>query len=111
MDALRYSPTIKRLIRQDPPEQLGRPTRLFLEQAVREGRVDDARQWLDYLALEVGGIHYLLSAWCWYMVRYYLDRVGEASWPDLAAREHGSLAWNDGRIARRAGRNGHLRGE
>jgi len=89
MDALRYSPTIKRLIRQDPPEQLGRPTRLFLEQAVREGRVDDARQWLDYLALEVGGIHYLLGAWCWYMVRYYLDRIGEASWPDLA---HESMA-------------------
>jgi hypothetical protein len=83
MDVLRYSPTVKRLIRQDPPEQLGRPTRLFLEQAVREGRVEDARQWLDYLALEVGGIQYLLSAWCWYMVRYYLDQDRGALWPDL----------------------------
>jgi hypothetical protein len=89
MDALRYSATIKRMIRQDPPEQLGRPTRPFLEQAVREGRVDDARQWLDYLALEVGGIHYLLSAWCWYMVRYYLDRIGDDAWLDLV---HASMA-------------------
>ena len=37
MDALRYSPTIKRLIRQDPPEQLGRPTRLFLERPYARG--------------------------------------------------------------------------
>ena len=31
MDELRYSTTLKRPIRQDPPEQLGRPTRFFLE--------------------------------------------------------------------------------
>ena len=39
MAVLRYSPTIKRLIRQDSPEELGRPTRLYLEEAVREGSV------------------------------------------------------------------------
>jgi hypothetical protein len=83
MAHLRYSPTIKRLIRQDPPEELGKPTRLYLEEAVREGRVNEAMQWLDYLIAEVAGIHYLLSAWNWYMVRYYLERVGEDAWPAL----------------------------
>jgi hypothetical protein len=83
MTYLRYSPTIRRVIRQDPPEELGTPTRRYLEAAVREQRMDDARQWLDYLLSEVAGIHYLLSAWSWYMVRYYLDRVGEDSWGAL----------------------------
>jgi hypothetical protein len=83
MAILRYSPTIKRMIRQDSPEELGRPSRLYLEAAVREGRLDEARQWLDYLIAEVAGIHYLLSAWNWYMVCYYLERVGEDSWPAL----------------------------
>ena len=89
MDELRYSTTLKRPIRQDPPEQLGRPTRFFLEQAVRDCRVDDAYRWLDYLASEVGGIQFLLGVWCWHMVRYYLDRVGDTSWSDLL---HASMA-------------------
>ena len=89
MAVLRYSPTIKRLIRQDSPEELGRPTRLYLEEAVREGSVDEARQWLDYLIAEVAGIHYLLSVWSWYMVRYYLEREGEDAWPALL---EGSMA-------------------
>ena len=83
MAVLRYSPTIKRLIRQDSPEELGRPTRLHLEEAVREGRAEEARQWLDYLIAEVAGIHYLLSAWSWYMVRYTLEREGEGAWHAL----------------------------
>jgi len=89
MAVLRYSPTIKRLIRQDSPEELGRPTRLYLEEAIREGRVDEARQWLDYLIAEVTGIHYLLSVWSWYMVRYCLEREGEDAWPALL---EGSMA-------------------
>ena len=83
---LHHSPTIKRAIRQDPPEQLGRPSRPFLEAAMRTGRIDEARQWLDYLLAEAGGIHYLLGVWNWYMVRAVLDRDGEKQWPALVAR-------------------------
>lgn len=79
---LRYSPTIKRMIRQDSPEQLGRPTRPFLEAALREQRLADAKQWLDYLLAEAGGIHYLLGTWSWYMVQALLGGERE-QWAGL----------------------------
>jgi hypothetical protein len=80
---LRYSPTIKRMIRQDPPELLGRPTRPFLEAALRERRLAEAKEWLDYLLVEAGGIHYLLGTWSWYMVQALLEGKRE-QWPGLA---------------------------
>ena len=83
MDNLTFSETIRRVIRRDAPEALGRPTRPFVETAVAAGKPDEARQWLDYLFVEIGGIHYLLSVWAWYMVRYWLDRKGEEAWSQL----------------------------
>ena len=74
MHDLRYSPKLNKLIRQDTPEDLGKPTRHIVEQTMQEGRVEEARQWLDYLFQEIAGIQYLLSVWSWYMVKYILER-------------------------------------
>ena len=83
MNNLTFSETIRRVIRRDTPEMLGRPTRPFVEAALAEGKPDEARQWLDYLFVEIGGIHYLLGVWAWYMVRYWLDRKGDETWSQL----------------------------
>jgi hypothetical protein len=77
MTSLQFSPTLNRMIRQDAPTELGAPTRPFLAAAVREGRADQAIQWLDYYLLELAQIRYIFGVWDWYMVRYYLDRKGD----------------------------------
>jgi len=76
------------MLRQDVPEHLGDPTRPFLETAVREGRVEEAKQWLDYFEGELSTIHVIFGVWDWYLVRYYLDRK-DATWSELL---HKSLA-------------------
>ena len=83
MTSLRYSPRINRLIRQDAPEDLGQPTQVFLEAAIREGQPDEARKWLDYLLNEQAHVVGIYAVWNWYMVRYYLDRKPEAMFADL----------------------------
>lgn len=83
MSSLQFSPTLNRMLRQDAPEKLGEPTRPFLEAAVRGGRADEARQWLEYYLLEFAQIWYIFGVWDWYMVRYYLDRRGDDAWKSL----------------------------
>ena len=83
MNALQFSPTLNRMLRQDAPSRLGEPTRPFLEAAVRKGRGGEAAQWLDYYLLEFAQIWYIFGVWDWYMVRYYLDRQGNVSWAQL----------------------------
>ncbi len=83
MTPLQFSPTLNRMIRQDEPTRLGDPTRPFLKAAVREGRADDARQWLDYYLLEFKNIWFIFGVWDWYMARYYLDRMGDDQWQYL----------------------------
>lgn len=80
---LQFLPELNRMIRKDTPEQLGSPTRPFLEAAVREGRVDEAYQWLDYFVNELTTIHTIFGVWDWYMVRYYLEKQGDAAWMKL----------------------------
>lgn len=91
MSSLQFSPALNRMLRQDAPEKLGAPTRPFLDAAVREGRADDAIQWLDYYLLEFAQIWYIFGVWDWYMVRYYLDRQGDAAWAQLL--EASMAAW------------------
>ncbi len=83
---LQFSPTLNRMLRQDAPERLGDPTRPFLEAAVREGRIAEAKDWLAYFENELSTIHVLFGVWNWYMVRYYLDRKGAATWNDLLTK-------------------------
>src|SRR5713226_4812329 len=83
MSSLQFSPTLNRMIRQDPPEQLGKPTRPFLEAAVRERRIDDALQWFDYYLVELAQIRSIFGVWDWYMAGYYLDRQGDDKWRHL----------------------------
>jgi hypothetical protein len=73
MSYLQYSPVIGRLIRQDPPADLGKPTRPFIEGAVKNGQVEEAKQWLDYYLSEQTLVVNIYVVWNWYMVRYYLD--------------------------------------
>ncbi len=80
---LQFLPTLNRMIRRDAPQELGKPTRPFLEAAVREGRVDEAHQWLDYFMNELTTIHTIFGVWDWYMARYYLDKKGETAWEEL----------------------------
>lgn len=83
MNALRFSPTLNRMLRQDAPLNLGAPTRPFLEEAVREARTSEALLWLDYFLLELEQIRYIFGVWDWHMVRYYLDRKGESAFLEL----------------------------
>jgi len=83
MSSLQFSTTLNRMLRQDEPEELGAPTRPFIEAAVREGRADDAIQWLDYFQQELAAIWYIFGVWNWYMARYYLERKGEDAWKSL----------------------------
>ena len=83
MSTLQFSPLLNRLIRQDAPSQLGEPTRPFLEAAVRAGRVEEARQWLDYYLHEQATIRTIFGVWDWYMARYYLERKGDDVWTQL----------------------------
>jgi hypothetical protein len=48
MPSLEWSESLGRKIRTDPPDQLGVPTWDLVKEAVREGRVDDALELLDY---------------------------------------------------------------
>lgn len=83
MSQLHFSPRLNRLVRQDPPAELGQPTRPHLEAAIREGRTGAAIAWLDYFLLELAQIRTIFGVWDWYMVRYYLDRAGEGEWAEL----------------------------
>lgn len=91
MSSLRFSPTLNRMLRQDEPEALGAPTRPFIEAAVREGRADDAVQWLDYFQQELAAIWYIFGVWDWYMTRYYVERKGEGAWESLL--QNSMAAW------------------
>lgn len=83
MEALNFSHTLNRMLRQDAAINLGLPTRKFLENAVREGNAAESVRWLDYYLLEFEQIQYIFGVWNWHMVRYYLDRQGDAKWPQL----------------------------
>ena len=83
MEALNFSHTLNRMLRQDAAINLGLPTREFLENAVREGNAAESVRWLDYYLLEFEQIQYIFGVWNWHMVRYYLDRQGDAKWPQL----------------------------
>lgn len=74
MNNLKHSSLINRLIRQDDPVDLGKPTRPFIEEAIRQGKPDEAQQWLDYYLLEQQAVLNIYAVWNWYMMRYYLDK-------------------------------------
>lgn len=81
---LQFSPLLNRLIRQDAPEKLGEPTRPLLETAVREGRTEEAKQWVAYYFRELATVRDIFAVWDWYMVRYYVEKKGDDSaWEDL----------------------------
>jgi len=83
MNSLQFSPTHNRLLRQDAPTLLGKPTRSFLEEALREGNAAEAARWLDYYLLEMTMIRQLFAAADWDSARYYLDRKGDEAWGPL----------------------------
>jgi hypothetical protein len=83
MSVLNASQTLNRLIRQDANTHLGEPTRPFLEEAVRAGRIPEAEQWLDYYLSEQAAIWNIFGIWDWHMAHYYLERKGDSAWGDL----------------------------
>lgn len=83
MSELRHSVLLDRLIRQDDNIRLGEPTRPFLEAAVASGDEEEAQRWLNYYLHEQAVVSTLYGVWDWYLVRYYLDRRGDADWETL----------------------------
>lgn len=83
MSSLKFSQRINRLIRQDAPEDLGKPTRSFIEAAIQAGKPDEARQWLDYYLGEQALVVGIYAVWNWYMTRYYLERKPGATLAEL----------------------------
>ncbi|MEZ4667890.1 MAG: hypothetical protein R3E39_08250 [Anaerolineae bacterium] len=74
MSNLKFSPLINRLIRQDSPEALGKPTRPFIEAAIKSYDAAAAEQWLDYYLNEHGAVQNIYFVWNWYMVQHYLKQ-------------------------------------
>jgi hypothetical protein len=82
---LKFSPLSNRLIRQDSPEDLGKPTRPFIEAAIQAQNAAAAEQWLDYYLNEHAAVQYIYFVWNWHMMRYYLNREPNSSLQDALA--------------------------
>lgn len=76
MSTLRHSTLLGRVVRQDHPEDLGKPTRQLLEEELSAGNVSAAIALLDYLFTENKIIRDINCIFAWHIVRYILDRRG-----------------------------------
>lgn len=81
--SLQLSQGLGRLVRQDSPADLGKPTRLLLDEAVQAGDQTEALRLFDYLLHECFIIRDLNSIWSWYLVDYILQRRGATAWQPL----------------------------
>jgi len=77
------SPQLGRVIRQDSPEHLGRPTRELLFAAIDVGNARLAGEYLDYLLHEHFVIRDLNAVFVWHLAHYVLDRQADLSWTSL----------------------------
>jgi len=77
MTSLHHSAVLGRIVRQDRPEHLGKPTRQLLEEELSAGNVSDAKALLDYLFSENKIIRDINCVFAWHIVRYILDRRGD----------------------------------
>jgi hypothetical protein len=83
MTTLRHSSILGRVVRQDPPEQLGKPTRQLFEEELSTGNIAEATALLDYLFSENRIIRDINRTFAWHIVRYILDRRGTNSYKKL----------------------------
>ena len=70
---LQLSSALGRPVRQDPPADLGKPTRHLFDAAVQAGDQAEALRLLAYLFNECYIIRDLNSVWAWYLVGYILE--------------------------------------
>ena len=76
--ALGYSERLGRSIRKDEPEQLGVPTFTLIEEAIREGRVEDALALVDYwYEGECTPSHYFFFDWMYANQTFAAANFGE----------------------------------
>ncbi len=66
-----------RAMRQDPPEEQGRPTPDLIEAAIDAGRLDEAKALARYMIPEGKGLHDLMCDWVWNLLTEIARRTSE----------------------------------
>ena len=77
------SDKLRRLIREDDWEDLGKPTQEMIVAAIDEGRYDEARALAEYFIPEGKALHDLFCDWIWDLLTKTAEKQGEASAYDL----------------------------
>lgn len=73
------SDKLRRLIRQDDRQDLGRPTQELIAEAVDGGRSEEAKALARYMIPEGKALHDLFCDWIWDILTKTADRDGEES--------------------------------
>lgn len=74
---LEHHAMLKRLMRQEEPEDLGKATTVLVKDAIDAGRADEAKQLTDYTITESKGLHDLMCDWVYDLLDKVAKRFGE----------------------------------
>ena len=72
-----HSEKLRRFLREDDWEDLGRATIDLIEQAIDEGRYEDAKELARYMLPEGKGLHDLYCDWIWDILTKTAENKGE----------------------------------
>ncbi|HEY8476808.1 MAG TPA: hypothetical protein VIN09_08075 [Chloroflexota bacterium] len=86
MPKLGYCEKIGRVIRMEDPPELGVATQTLVEEAVRQGRADEAVALLDYMRQEFVIMNDILAVWVQDTLEYLHERLWQSPDPSSAAR-------------------------
>jgi len=87
---LKLSDFAGRLLREDDPETLGRPTSTLIEAAIDEGRLDEAKQLARAGLDESKSLHDLMCDWVWDLLNQISRRFGEAQVGEMLRATQGT---------------------
>ncbi|MCF8130710.1 MAG: hypothetical protein K9N10_19530, partial [Deltaproteobacteria bacterium] len=76
---LAHSEKLRRLIRADDWEDLGKPTQEMIVEAMDAGRTDDAKLLAGYFIPEGKALHDLFCDWIWDIFTKVSQQQGEAA--------------------------------
>ena len=75
---LKLSDFAGRLLRTDEADSLGEPTHLLVEEAIDDGRYEEAKKLTRTAHHEFKSLHDLYCDWMWDMLTKIAERFGEA---------------------------------
>jgi hypothetical protein len=75
---LEYNRTLGRMLRMDDLETLGISTQTLAEEAIQDGRVEEAVALVDYFHQEMRTMHDILITWLTDITRYIIAHAGAA---------------------------------